>query len=944
MTMYGLRHPLLARTAAVAALTGLLAGIPTILLVFFWPIDLPTLDDLATPGEPIVIKTLLLATVWTCWALFALAVTVELVGTLRAQRSQVRLPFQRLAAYLITTITVAATAPIAAPRALIPAAAIAATSTEIHDHPATAALDRGETAKPYVTYVVQSRDTLWTIAEKQLGDPMRYRDIIALNQGRTMNDGRPFTQGEWLQAGCTLHLPTDARKPERTRLRTHTVTSGETLWGISKQHLGQGIQYKKIFKLNKGRPQPGGTRLTDPDVLESGWRLILPKHGRATQRTKSVHRRTLQRHAAKPTHRTPSSHRSEDPPSFRTSSSPLATETGPSSRDIAPPPPATGTIALRPVLNPASPHPPAKPAPQIPRPAAVATSPKVVMLPQGGMMALSFAAGIAVALAATRLHRRRRLPAPTIDEPVSVLAPEPQSPAVRALEQAHRSSDPEAAPPDDFELVSAAFEIDPPITLKAGIRNDDPVHLPLSGLNLALTGAGADDCIRAIILDLLTQAGAHRASIIIPIQDAESWFGDTITTLTNHLPELHLTATFDEAINHFEEQLVSRRGLLQDYEADDIHQLRQSEPGEPLPALLLATSCPDGHPYLDTLLTMTAHLGLGAVLTGHSPSGTTCEIDQNHHVTEATGPMATELHNVTLFHLPPDAAASVLHTLATGNGMPTEPPEQPADLPIPPPSTTPQPVRFTLLGEPAIDVRGTPVDLTRRTKALELFVLLALHPKGLDREEICEHLWPDLEETLAGYRFHATLKDLRTALRDASTPDDKKAHFIERSGKTYRIEPQHIDVDLWAFHQALADARTATNAQEKLTPLETAASLCRGQLGKGLKYDWLDQDHRWPLTIASVKALLQLGALHEHAGHDERALEIYDQACALDPDMESAARSTIRLLTTLGRTDEARQRARHLKARLNTLGVTPSPETQTVLNQLNAPANPSYRL
>ncbi|GAA3714249.1 hypothetical protein GCM10022224_094830 [Nonomuraea antimicrobica] len=136
------------------------------------------------------------------------------------------------------------------------------------------------------------------------------------------------------------------------------------------------------------------------------------------------------------------------------------------------------------------------------------------------------------------------------------------------------------------------------------------------------------------------------------------------------------------------------------------------------------------------------------------------------------------------------------------------------------------------------------MDLTRRTKALELFVILALRPKGLDRDEIREHLWPDLEETLAGYHFHAALKDLRTALRDASTPDNKTTHFIERSGKTYRINPQHTDVDLWTFHQALTNSRTATTQQAKLAALETAATLCHGQLGQGLKYDWLDQDHR----------------------------------------------------------------------------------------------------
>jgi nucleoid-associated protein YgaU/DNA-binding SARP family transcriptional activator len=928
MTMYGLRHPLLAKTAAAAALAGLLGGIPAILLIYFWPIDLPTLDDLATPGEPIVIRTLLLATVWIGWGLFALAVTVELVATIRAGRSRVRLPFQRLAAYLITTITVAATAPIAAPRALIPAAAIAATSAQTPDRTATAEPSEGETAKPYVTYAVQPRDTLWTIAEKQLGDPMRYRDIIALNQGRTMNDGRSFTQGEWLEPGRILHLPADARKPDCARPRTHTVTSGESLWAISKQHLGKGAHYKKIFKLNKGRPQPGGARLTDPDVLEPGWRLVLPKHGRDAQRaTKPVHRRTLPRHTAEPTHGTSSSKTSAS-----ISVSPPMSDAW--TKQFAPLPPAIGTISLRPAFDSSSSHPPAESAPHV-------QGSEVVVLPQGGVMALSFAAGVAVALAATRLHRRRRLPAPSIDEPISVLVPEPQSSAVRTLEQAHRSSNPEAGPPDDFELVSSAFEIEPPVTLKVGIRDDALVHLPLSGLNLALAGPDADDCVRAIVLDLLTQADAYRASILIPIEDAERWFGDAIATVTDHLAELQLVATLDEAIRHLEEQLVGRRGLLEDYEADDIHQLRQAEPGEPLPALILAASCSDGHPYLDNLLTIASSLGLGAVLIGFSPSGTTCDLDRDHRVTEAVGPLTEELRDATLFHLPSDAATSVLYTLATGNGLPDAHPEQPADLSVPPLSSTPHPVQFTLLGEPTIHVCGTPVDLSRRTKALELFVLLALRPKGLDREEICEHLWPDLEETLAGYRFHAALKDLRTALRDAAGPDNKKTLFVERSGKTYRIEPQHIDVDLWAFHQALADARTATDEKEKRAALEVAAALCRGQLGQGLKYDWLDQDHRWPLTIASIKALLQLGALHEHAGHDERALEIYDQACTLDPDVESAARSAIRLLITLGRTDEARQRSRHLTARLDTLGVAPCPETQAVLQQLHKPRSSS---
>lgn len=60
---------------------------PAVLLAFFWPIDPPTLDDLATPGEPVVIQALLLAVVWACWGLFTASVAVELAGVIRIGRA-----------------------------------------------------------------------------------------------------------------------------------------------------------------------------------------------------------------------------------------------------------------------------------------------------------------------------------------------------------------------------------------------------------------------------------------------------------------------------------------------------------------------------------------------------------------------------------------------------------------------------------------------------------------------------------------------------------------------------------------------------------------------------------------------------------------------------------------------------------------------------------------
>ena len=60
--------------------------------------------------------------------------------------------------------------------------------------------------------------------------------------------------------------------------------------------------------------------------------------------------------------------------------------------------------------------------------------------------------------------------------------------------------------------------------------------------------------------------------------------------------------------------------------------------------------------------------------------------------------------------------------------------------------------------------------------------------------------------------------------------------------------------------------------------------------------------------------------------------------------MESAARSVFRLLIDLGRTDEARMRARHLKARLDALGVACSSETQALLDRMNTASKPPVRL
>jgi len=64
-------------------------------------------------------------------------------------------------------------------------------------------------------YVVQPprgrlHESLWEIAQRFLGDGMRYREIFALNAGRIQPDGSKLTIASLIRPGWVLHMPRDA--------------------------------------------------------------------------------------------------------------------------------------------------------------------------------------------------------------------------------------------------------------------------------------------------------------------------------------------------------------------------------------------------------------------------------------------------------------------------------------------------------------------------------------------------------------------------------------------------------------------------------------------------------------------------------------------------------------------------------------------------------------
>ena len=107
------------------------------------------------------------------------------------------------------------------------------------------------------TYTVKAGDTLWDIAQSQLGNGSRYKEIMTLN-GLT---------SDVIQPGQVLKLPTG--NDNTGSASTYTVKAGDTLWDIAQSQLGNGSRYKEIMTLNG---------LTS-DIIQPGQVLKLPVGG-----------------------------------------------------------------------------------------------------------------------------------------------------------------------------------------------------------------------------------------------------------------------------------------------------------------------------------------------------------------------------------------------------------------------------------------------------------------------------------------------------------------------------------------------------------------------------------------------------------------------------------------------------------------------------------------
>lgn len=117
------------------------------------------------------------------------------------------------------------------------------------------------------THRVVAGDDLWSIAEQHYGDGTRWRQVAAENH---IDDVTHLEVGAELRLPGLTVAPPEVRDGSPSASREHVVAPGESLSQIAADELGERERWPEIQQLNE-------SLVSDPDVVQPGWRLTLPE-------------------------------------------------------------------------------------------------------------------------------------------------------------------------------------------------------------------------------------------------------------------------------------------------------------------------------------------------------------------------------------------------------------------------------------------------------------------------------------------------------------------------------------------------------------------------------------------------------------------------------------------------------------------------------------------
>jgi DNA-binding SARP family transcriptional activator len=283
-----------------------------------------------------------------------------------------------------------------------------------------------------------------------------------------------------------------------------------------------------------------------------------------------------------------------------------------------------------------------------------------------------------------------------------------------------------------------------------------------------------------------------------------------------------------------------------------------------------------------------------------------------------------------------DGSAEELEAEAAANGT-RAPVEMEDELGIAWPrleSNGPEPkvIQVDVFGAAHVEAWGEKVGSGLRASAYELLAWFALHPEGATAESAIDALWPDVSPKRGRERFWTALGNLRSRLHG---PGESGTAILTKVGEHYLPDLSVLDIDLWRFEAALTEAVQADEATGVIGALECASASYGGDFYPSADAPWVEPV-REDLHRKAIDVHIRLAELHVENGQLDVAIAALERTIEIDSICEDAYRRLIILQSELGRADAAQRTWRLLQGRLTELDLEPEAATTDLVREMVA--------
>ncbi|WP_329007601.1 hypothetical protein OG271_17950 [Micromonospora rifamycinica] len=486
-----------------------------------------------------------------------------------------------------------------------------------------------------------------------------------------------------------------------------------------------------------------------------------------------------------------------------------------------------------------------------------------------------------------------------------------------------RDYQPHPTHPDDTDLTP----LPPTVTAVQAALADTPSAPPSDGIaalealpagSVGLTGPGALPVGRGLLVTAILAGQRHSSTTLIVTRATLAiLLGPAAETLGRRLP-LTIVDTVDDAA-----QLLQPASPVT---GEAIPGQRQGETssGHGHRKIVLLNDHDGNEQQFKQLAEIGTATAALVVVLGERPDGPNWHADSTGHVHDPHHP---DMPSPRLCVLDQTATTDLLTVIASpdpapphpASGRPPLPYAGPPELPLPrqvarnePPhlSTAPrQRLHLRVLGDPQLHIDGEPLTI-RRSAGLQVLVYLAIHPHGADTAQLTDAIWPRLPRHSLTGRLYTALSDLRSTIRTASD-----LPVIDHSDDRYRLNPAHIDVDLWHLHATIHRATTALT--HTATAWQTVVDAYPAGLANTRAWPWLD-----PHREATGRRIIDLCAtLAAKEPDSRRALQLLQDGIRVDPYNADLHRLAGRALIAIGEPEAATELQHRYQQSLTQVGL-----------------------